>query len=531
MLRRNLDFLATCLYEAGIKEWTVSPGSRNAPIVAGFLRHGGFTLHSFPDERCAAFAALGISQATGQTCGVICTSGTAVLNLYPGVCEAFYQRVPLFVLTADRPEELLDQWDGQTIHQQDVFEPHVLQSAALPQDLDKKSREKEIEKIVFELAELTAFPVKGPVHLNVALRDPIYRDLETPFYDKKPETLFSPESTDPEAIDSGFLHAELAEYPKILIVAGQLPPNDYLAAVIKTLSLEYPVLADITSNLSSSALPGWDMALHSDADASSLKPDLLISFGLSIVSKALKSFLKKHTPEVHWHIQEAGFTGDPFDSEPKTNEISPELFFETMTDITGIDNPEYLNAWKQFCDQNHSIPRDNPTVSAEFATVKQLLMQAKPNTTFHLGNSMTVRYASWVGSTKSKVFCNRGTSGIDGTFSTAVGYALASPDEQVICILGDIGFFYDSNALWTTQIPANLGIVVLNNQGGQIFSWIDGPNALPDLYPWINTPHQRNASHIAADYKLNYHLFNFQSGQDIQKISELNTPYLVEFQH
>lgn len=531
MLRRNLDFLATCLYEAGIREWTVSPGSRNAPIVAGFLRHGGFTLHSFPDERCAAFAAIGIAQAKGQTCGIVCTSGTAVLNLYPGVCEAFYQRVPLFVLTADRPEELLDQWDGQTIHQQDVFEPHVLHSAALPQDLDKKTREKEIEKTVFELAEQAAFPVKGPVHLNVALRDPIYRDLETPFYDKKPETLFSPESTDPEAIDSGFLHAELAEYAKILIVAGQLPPNSYLATVVKTLSLEYPVLADITSNLSSSALPGWDLALQSRTDTSALKPDLLISFGLSTVSKALKSFLKSQTPEVHWHIQEAGFTGDPFHSSPKTHEISPELFLETMTDITGIDNPEYLREWKQFCNQNHPIPSDSATISSEFALVKHLFTQAKPTTAFHLGNSMTVRYASWAGGTNSKVFCNRGTSGIDGTLSTAVGYALAAPDEKVICLLGDIAFFYDSNALWTAKFPENLGIVVLNNHGGHIFSWIEGPGALPDLYPWINTPHQRNASHIAADHQLPYHLFNFQSEQDRERILALNTPYLVEFQH
>ena len=112
MLRSNLDYLATCLYEAGVHHWAVSPGSRNAPIIAGLVKHGGFHIHSFPDERSAAFAALGMAQATQYTCGVLCTSGTAVLNLYPGICEAYYQRIPVIALTADRPEELIDQWDG-----------------------------------------------------------------------------------------------------------------------------------------------------------------------------------------------------------------------------------------------------------------------------------------------------------------------------------------------------------------------------------------------------------------------------------
>lgn len=472
--------------------------------------------------------ALGLETTTG----VICTSGTAVLNLYPGITEAFYQRIPLLVLTADRPEERIDQWDGQTIHQNKVFDSHVLQSLELPQDLDVRFKKKEIEKSIFSAASLTLFPVKGPVHINVPLREPIYTDLNEPFFAEAPEHIFSQEAQLQNEIDLNFLHAELASFKKILIVCGQMPPHTYLKATFKTLSLQIPVLGDITSNLFGSSLQDWDKMLQQETKNAALKPDLLITTGLSTVSKSLKTFLKENKPKHHWHIQSAGFTGDPFETQPQTLEIDPVNFFEAMSDITGIDNIDYLNQWKLFAENHKNAnPFSNPTIRDEFEFISNVMHQTPAETSIHFGNSMAIRYASFCGFTKSNVFCNRGTSGIDGTLSTAVGYALARPNEKVFCMLGDLSFFYDSNALWSQKLPQNLGIIVLNNQGGKIFSYISGPNLQPGLEPFIQTPHNRTAKHIAHDYSIPFFEYHFQTDQVAKKVLSLNTPFIAELTH
>ncbi|MFM7764567.1 MAG: thiamine pyrophosphate-binding protein, partial [Sphingomonadales bacterium] len=154
-LRQNLDSFAHAFKALGIKHIVVSPGSRNAPIVAGFIRIGGFNMLSAPDERAAAFMAMGSAQATGKPAVVICSSGTAVLNLYPGICEAYYQRIPLIAISADRPENLIDQWDGQTIHQKNIFEKHILRSFYPETDLHESIVETELLNFVSQAVEIS----------------------------------------------------------------------------------------------------------------------------------------------------------------------------------------------------------------------------------------------------------------------------------------------------------------------------------------------------------------------------------------
>lgn len=532
VLRQNLDHIATLLHNAGITRWAVSPGSRNAPIVAGMIRHGGFELHSFPDERCAAYAALGMSQAIGYPCGVICTSGTAVLNLYPGICEAYYQRIPLVVITADRPEELLDQWDGQTIHQKEIYEKHILRSFETPDDLDSRDCKPELGDMIYNAVETTLQPVCGPVHINVPLRDPIYKGLTLPFEASQPEKPLVFKKKSVGKIDIPYLHSELSKYSKILIVAGQLQENEFLRNSMRTVSLQYPVLADITANLPGCSIPGWDLAMNTGEPPQGLKPELLITIGLSVVSKPLKLFIKQNKPTVHWHIASGGFTGDPFESQPLTHELDPVDFMDALTDITGISNDHYLRKWQQFAlSTSGHMPAYQPEFISEFQTVKEIMDTMPQGSALHLGNSMTVRYASWAGETAAEILVNRGTSGIDGTLSTAVGFALAAPERQVFCILGDVSFFYDSNALWTADIPKNLGIVVLNNRGGAIFDFINGPSAQKDLMPYIRTPHKRIARQIAEDFNIRFLRSAFENPDITSELIRTETPFILEVTH
>ncbi len=507
-IRKNLDFLATLFFETGVTYWAVSPGSRNAPIVAAFVRHGGFELHSFPDERCAAFAALGMSQATGYACGVICTSGTAVLNLYPAICEAFYQRVPMIVLTADRPEELLDQWDGQTIHQNQIFEKHILESFETPQNLGEKECFKDLEKIIYTAVKTSITPILGPVHINIPMRDPIYAGINELFFQQMPEKHFvfvKPIDTKP---DVAFLRAELTQFRRILIVAGQHAADAHMEPYMANIASKFPLLADITSNFSKFGVDGWEMGLQTVDENFDLQPELLITFGLSVTSKKLKQFLRNFPPAEHWHISASGFTGDPFGSNPDTKTIEPISFFETVSEIAEIDNFDYLKSWNDFAEKGKTnyapLQIKNTIYLTEFEIVRSILKHSDETVTLQIGNSMAIRYAGWEGKTNAEVHCNRGTSGIDGTLSTAVGYALAKPDKKTICVLGDVSFFYDSNGLWTDHLPPNLQIVIINNYGGKIFNYIDGPNQEPALMPLIQTPHKFDAEHIAAHFGIPY---------------------------
>ncbi len=530
MLRQYLDHLATLLHAAGITHWAISPGSRNAPIVAGMLRHGGFQLYSFPDERSAAFAALGMAQASHYPCGVICTSGTAVLNLYPAICEAYYQRVPLIALTADRPESLIDQWDGQTIHQKNIFEKHIIHSCETAQNPDENKWDAKLEKLIYTAVEKSLSPVRGPVHINVPLADPIYEGLELPFFSTEPSRPFVFLRPQLPKTDQNYLHAELLKYEKILIVAGQHIPDPHLQYELLKVSHMIPVIGDINANIQHAGIEGWEYAMSSEPAPDRLKPDLLITFGLSVTSKKLKQFLQQHKPQQHWHLSTGGFTGDPFKTNPVTRNIEPADFFSFVANFENVGTPQYHTAWKEYCTQasNKPLPLQQKYQFTEFEIVKNILKNVDATVCLQLGNSMTVRYAGWAGKTMADVFCNRGTSGIDGSLSTAAGYALASPDKKVICILGDISFLYDSNALWTNSIPPNLNIIILNNQGGKIFEFIDGPSKENRLDAFIKTPHSYTAQQIANHYNIPYYLLNHHHPETIFGLLEKNETNIIE---
>lgn len=521
MLSAKLDYIAQLLWEAGISNWVVSPGSRNAPIVAALIKHGQFHLYSSPDERSGAFIALGISQINQYPAGFICTSGSALVNAFPAVVEAYYQRIPLVILSADRPEELIDQWDGQTLRQPGIFGNYV--RCSWHGNARNESKES-LTKGIYHCIQQSLTQIPAAVHLNIALSEPIYEGIEAPFQYAENIPPFVYLTPQPEKIEiqrvqkSIFSNAqnfeELIEFrkSKIAVLVGQNPPSPLIKSVLSELQNIVPVFTDICSSQTQVGLSHWDWGMLKREIPASLEPNILVSLGTATISKPFKQFIKKSQPK-HIHIGLFEEVGDPFETKPERWKVNEADFLQAILEIikTNYDHNNsihnYLNNWKEFI-SNQPLTSDSLPIpfGKELQLMQNIFQKADENCIIHLGNSMSVRYGSWSGQTQAQVYSNRGVSGIDGCLSTAVGAAIASPEKQNIVILGDVSAIYDSHALWT-KLPLNLTILVYNNGGGRIFDWIDGPNKLPELRQFIHTPKEFNMEHLCNLYSVQHSKF------------------------
>ncbi len=496
-MQNTLDLIVAHIFEAGITHFTVSPGSRNAPIVSRMVKHGGFLLYSFPDERSAAFAAMGMAQSMHFTTGMICTSGTAVINAFPAVCEAYYQRLPLLILSADRPEELIDQWDGQTIRQNGIFGTYTRAQAHLN---PKNNSPQDIYDAIFKLTKFSNWPIPGPVHLNLALPEPIYEGVDLPFNPTAAvKPIVIPHPT-PNVLELETVESTVASSDKILVLVGQHVKSETLDFVLQKLQNKIPILADIVSQQHRNGLKNWDISLLKREIPENFNPELLITCGTSMLSKPLKQWLKRVKP-LHIHLSLDAEIGDPFETNPQHISCFDADFLEGLNHI--FEEPtDYLQQWQTFI-QDRKEPVFAEPFGSEMRLVSELMMKFTENDILHLGNSMSVRYGSWCGQTKAEIYGNRGSSGIDGSLSTAVGHALANLDKKIWLVLGDVSTVYDSNGLWT-DLPSNLTIIILNNGGGRIFDWIDGPNKVEGIRPYIHTPRKFNFEHLAKFYNVAY---------------------------
>lgn len=502
--------------QKGVRNVIISPGSRSAPLTLAFLRHPGITCRTIVDERSAAFVALGLAQQIEAPVALICTSGTAALNYAPAVAEAFYQQIPLLVLTADRPPEWIGQNDGQTIVQQQLFAPHCRAALELPVDDSHSDARWHSERIVSEAINRTQWPVPGPVHINVPLREPLYPAQELTYEtDVKTISLVQPQAFLAVATWQALL-SEWTETRKKLIVAGLARPNESLNKTLATLQKggDCVLIADVVSNCHNChPVQHADMILGTSAESlqCDLMPDLLVTFGGAVVSKNLKLLLRKYKPRRHWQVQLDSACVDTFQSLTHILPVTPEYFFDTLQkrvpDGRAQDH-EYFSRWQEMAN------RAQRTLDAflghaphcELLTMAAVLTQLPPESCLQLGNSSIVRLANLVSLAATKglsVNSNRGTSGIDGTVSTAVGAALAT-DSITTLITGDLAFFYDRNALWNRYVPPNLRVVVFNNGGGGIFRILDGSSTLPELAPHFEVEHELRAKNVARDHGLQY---------------------------
>lgn len=509
MLSERLDFIAALFQEAGIFQWFVSPGSRNAPIVAALLRNGNFTLHSFPDERSCAFAAMGNAIQYRYPAAFLCTSGSALANAYPAVLEAYYQRIPLLIVSADRPEDRIDQWDGQTIRQNNFFGEYARSSCHI------NAREyplKDIGQVLFSTIQKGLEGIQGAVHINIALPEPIYEGIQNPAApnSKIPAFVYKSPEYPPVLTEEIRL---ITENKKVMVLVGQHVESRILSDVLERLQERVTVICDITSRQNLFGLKSWDWGLFKRDIPDNLAPDLIITMGMGFISKPLKQALTKWQPQ-HIHVGLFTEVGNPFQTNPQIWQAHEadfaEAFYQSILPNSLGDSINYRMRWEEFiASQTLKFNHLEEPFRSEAQFMELLLKHLDENTHLHLGNSMSVRYGSWVGNTASKVYSNRGVSGIDGCLSTAVGDALGNPEVPVWVVLGDVSAIYDSNALWS-MIPRNLTVVILNNSGGRIFDFIEGPNEATEIRNFVHTPVDFNFEYLAKLHKIPHQRVSIQ---------------------
>jgi len=526
-LNKNLNLrpianIAEICHQLGVEDVIMSPGSRCAPLTLSFLRHGDFNCKTISDERSAAFIALGISLQTKKPTVLICTSGSAAFNYAPAVAEAYFQQIPLLILTADRPPEWIDQLDGQTIRQEGIYGKHVKQSYIYPVDAgDDKNSEWFANRIVAEAINLSNHYPTGPVHINIPFREPFYPMANENFdYNKNVKVIHQTESN--YEVSEKDLQPALEVWSnsnRKLVIGGQSTFNQELTQVLSSLSKKHkiPIIGDVISNLHdvSDCVTHADIILGQNRRGlhESLKPDLIVTFGLSTISKNLKLFLRQFNGVKHFHIQPSGKVADTFQTLTNSINTTPQWFFKN---VLNHQNKEDFKVQKQenYCHIWQIEERKVERLVKNYFPQKELgefevindVMESCNNIDLHLANSMAVRYANFVGGLAGKniqVMSNRGTSGIDGSTSTTVGSSFKSEKQQVL-ITGDMAFFYDRNAFWHNYKLDNLKVLLLNNHAGGIFRIINGPSDQPELEEYFETQQQLNGKKLAEEHNIYY---------------------------
>lgn len=517
--------IAELCAQKGINQVILCPGSRCAPLTLAFARHPGITTRTIPDERSAGFIALGIAQQRKSPVVLVCTSGTAAYNFAPAIAEAHFNEVPLLIITADRPAEWIGQHDGQTIHQHHLYGPHVKQFYQLPQEYEHADSQWAINRMVNEAINLSYQEPKGPVHINAPFREPFYpKTSEDIVFDPSVRVLDELSNSFPLTDDhTQFLSREWKKYHNILILAGQHEQDTPLMQALETVATRQhiPVIGDLTANMHGmeDMLAHVEMCLaHANEEIKKeLKPDLLITFGKSIVAKNIKLFLRKHQPTAHWHIQPNGNLADTYQSVTHLFRVTPTQFFkhiETLATTTpAFETQKQINFKNLWAAEERRVTRaihdyfPRPELG-ELEVVKEVMAALPNDCNLHLANSMSVRYANLLGLASSQkniqIYCNRGTSGIDGCTSTTVGHVLVNPNKLNVLITGDLAFFYDRNAFWHNYPLPNLRILLLNNHGGIIFKMIDGPGNLPEADEYFVTNQRLNARKLSEEFNITY---------------------------
>lgn len=517
------SFVAAC-YEAGMNTVVCSPGSRNSSLVIAFDEHPEFTCYVIHDERSAAFIGMGIAQETGKPVGVVCTSGSALLNYYPAVAEAYYQRVPLVVISADRPEKWINQGDGQTIVQRGVYTNHIDAETHLDEEMDEKT----VRNLTIDTFEKIAHFSKGPVHFNIALEEPLYNTVE--ITDELPQKIeWKSESKKLNSEDIEVLKKGLG-FEKKMILIGQMPKNPYFEELLKNIAddTSIAILVENTSNLVSMK---WihciDRTLQgmTKEEEATFAPDLLITFGGAVVSKRVKAYLRKFKPKMHWKIGFDFPEMNTYESLTHSFEVTETNFLKQLLDLkSDIIPSNFGGKWKQrdFVAQSKA---ENFLATVPFSDLKamELMLDCVPeHTHIHMGNSSIVRYCQLFDPISSMTyFSNRGTSGIDGSTSTAVGAALAKKDVLHVLFTGDVSFFYDSNALWNNYRIPNLRIILINNGGGGIFNIIKGPRDSKQNATYFEAKHSFSAAHLAQAFDVEY----FSASTENQLLNCMNDFY------
>lgn len=489
--KKNILQLVALLQQSGINHIVLSPGSRNAPLIHTLAAHPSFTCFTVVDERSAAFFALGMIQKLQRPVAICCTSGTALLNYGSGVAEAFYQQLPLLVISADRPQAWIGQMDGQTLPQPGIFRTLVKKSVQLP-EIHTEEEEWLCNRLVNEaLIELTRHG-NGPVHINIPLAEPLFEFTAETVPEVRRIQYYPSETPAPACTEH--LKADWQRYAEKMVIVGQASFPAATRELLRRIARQADcvVLAEHTGNLPFPEITGNFDALVYTLPAEEKKqfaPELVITLGGHIVSKRIKQLLRDNPPQAHWHIGEKGDVPDLFRALTCVAEGDPAPLLQAICrQEPQEESSAFYRLWRAHSNalvakaariRERGLPFSDLLVTGYF-------MEALPEgAVLQLANSSPVRNAQLFPLRPGvEVYCNRGTSGIDGSMSTAVGYASVH-DGPVYLLIGDLSYLYDLNILYNGTIPGNLRIVLLYNNGGEIFRALPGLNRSDKLERYV----------------------------------------------
>ncbi len=506
--KKSVQDLVRIFLEKGITDIVFSPGSRNAPLSISFYNHPDFTCYNIPDERSAAFFALGMAQQLNKPVAICCTSGTAALNYSSAICEAYYQRIPLVVLTADRPQEWINQGAGQSIQQVGIYTNFIRGSYNLVQEAESENDLWFNTRLVNEAIEKTAYPVAGPVHLNFPLKENLYGQENTQASPKVVQVT-SPEKN----ITTNQIQELLGEWKgskKIMLLTGLSLPDEELNSAIQYFqeNTSALVLTESTSNLHlKESITGIDRLLVtlSKEEEDEFIPDLLITYGTNIISKKIRLLFREKKPKMHWHIDNSNDLMDTFMCLTRQIISKPVDFFKVFNQHVNQSESRYATLWNA---REQRLLELTEEFSAEaelsdFSALQRVHKSIPEHYQVHTGNSASVRYLQLYVRKNYDMFSNRGTSGIDGCTSTAIGSCVAS-EKDTLLISGDMAFLYDTNAFWHHHVPANFRVVVVNNSGGGIFRIIKGPKETGIVEKQFEARHSVSAKGVCELHDLEY---------------------------
>jgi 2-succinyl-5-enolpyruvyl-6-hydroxy-3-cyclohexene-1-carboxylate synthase len=541
--KENVNILTALLVAHGVRHAVVCPGSRNAPIVHNLNECPSITCYPVTDERSAGFFALGIAQATDQPVVVCVTSGTALLNVAPAVAEAHYQHQSLIVISADRPAEWIDQLDGQTLRQPGALEPWVSKTVNLPEiktySLPHREQSGEgffCNRLVNEaLIEATA-DHHPCVHINVPISEPLFDFSVEQLPDERVIHRYSP-ATDydclPQPLLDDFLQAR-----RPLIVFGQLSPRRFHYEGIDNLFSHVIVLHEALAPLTS--VSHFDEALTSDSSPlTSILPDFILYVGDAVVSKRLKHFLREATNARCWRVSLTGEVEDTFqnlrgvvvgDAESVLQSLNNKLAKYKCSPAS--EQADYRRQWLHLLKEAKEQIDAEQLPWGEAAAVRlfeEQLQQVTYPYEVHYANSTPIRLANRYAQ-GHPVWCNRGVNGIEGSLSTAAGFSTVQ--GLIFCVLGDLSFFYDQNALWNQNIGGNLRILLLNNGHGAIFDTLTGLSMSPVSHSFVAGQHTTTAEGICQQNDIYYQQATneeeLQQGMALLLKEEWARPMLLE---
>ncbi|MCH5241731.1 MAG: 2-succinyl-5-enolpyruvyl-6-hydroxy-3-cyclohexene-1-carboxylic-acid synthase [Muribaculaceae bacterium] len=495
--KKFCSILFDILEQKGVRHVVCSPGSRNVPLLLAAASRPFMKKHFVVDERSAGFVGLGISMVKQEPVALICTSGTALLNYAPAVAEAYYQSIPLIVISADRPIQWIDQDDSQTLRQDEALKNYVKKSYSIPAIGDDDAEMQWFVNRVTNDAVMEACGRRcGPVHINIHLSEPLNLKKEK---NNKPIRIINEFIGDSIANKDIIknLAKEIAD-SKIMLVAGFGLPDSYVQKAVSDLS-RFPNISVMAETISNLHLNENDYSIDSVLTAfpieelDKLAPDIIITIGGSLISRKLKEYLRRNKDKCHhWAVGYSHTTSDPFMSLSLKIEVEVSRFFKNISSAlrklkiaeTAVN---YKLHWEE--KRQHALSLKNKFVEksgwSELKAFSIILNAIPKDYNLFFSNGTPIRYAQII---KYKLphasYCNRGVSGIDGSIASAIGASFVFKGETLL-ITGDLSMAYDVGSLGIKDIPSRFKIIVIDNQGGGIFRFIPSTSQLEEREEYL----------------------------------------------